>query len=64
MLKSRFFKKRELYWSNIPQNSNLFYGEYENEKKMGEKKFDLPQRVFEPQIFEQVPNQNLNLEGD
>ena len=23
LLKSRFFKNRELYWSNLPQNSNL-----------------------------------------
>ena len=24
LLKSRFFKNRELYWSNLPQNSNLW----------------------------------------
>jgi hypothetical protein len=33
-------------------------------KKNG-KKFDLPQRAFEPQIFEQnFPAQDLNFEGD
>ena len=31
---------------------SVFYGEYENEKKTGQKKFDLPQREFEPRIFE------------
>ena len=34
---------------------SVFYGEYENEKKKGQEKFDLPRRGFEPQIFEQVP---------
>ena len=34
------------------------------EKKKNGKKFDLPQWAFEPQIFEQVPNHNLNFEGD
>ena len=43
---------------------SVFYGEYENEKKTGQKKFDLPRRGFEPRIFEQVPAQNLNCEGD
>ena len=33
-------------------------------KKKNGKKFDLPQRGFEPQIFEQVPAHNLNFEGD
>ena len=32
---------------------SIFYGEYEIEKKTGQKIFDLPQRGFEPQIFEQ-----------
>jgi hypothetical protein len=40
---------------------SVFYGEYENEKKTGRKKFDLLRRGFEPRIFEQVPAQNLNL---
>ena len=42
----------------------VFYGEYENEKKMGQKNFDLPWQGFEPRIFEQVLAQNLNFEGD
>ena len=29
----------------------VFYGEFENEKKKGQKKFDLPERGFDPQIF-------------
>ena len=33
-------------------------------KEKGTKKFDLPQRGFEPGIFEQIPAQNLNFEGD
>ena len=28
-----------------------FYGKYENEKKIGQKIFDLPELGFEPQIF-------------
>ena len=28
------------------------------------KKIDLPQRGFEPRIFEQAPADNLNFEGD
>ena len=26
--------------------------------------FDLPERRFEPRIYEQIPAQNLNFEGD
>ena len=37
-----------------------FYGEYENKKENGTKKIDIPQRGFEPQIFEQVPAHNIN----
>ena len=33
-------------------------------KEKGTKKIDLPQRGFEPRIFEQIPAQNLNFEGD
>ena len=40
---------------------SVFYGEYE--KKAWQKKFDLPQREFEPRIFEQAPADNLNFEG-
>ena len=42
----------------------VFYGEYENEKKIGTKKFNRPQQGFELQIFKQVPAQNLNFEED
>ena len=35
-----------------------------NMKMKRDKKFDLPQRGFEPRIFEQIPAQNLNFEGD
>ena len=43
---------------------SVFYGEYKNEKKTGQKKIDLPCRGIEPQIFEQVPTHNLNFEED
>jgi hypothetical protein len=43
---------------------SVFYGEYENEKKTGQKIFDLPQWGFEPRILEQVPTHNLDFEGD
>ena len=33
-------------------------------KENGTKTFDLPPGGFEPQIFVQVPAQNLNFEGD
>ena len=33
-------------------------------KRKRDKKIDLPRRGFEPQIFEQIPAQNLNFEGD
>ena len=33
-------------------------------KRKKDKKIDLPQRGFEPQIFEQNPAKNLNFEGD
>ena len=33
-------------------------------KRKRNKKIDLAQRGFEPQIFEQIPAQNLNFEGD
>ena len=43
---------------------SVFYGKYENEKKMGQREIDLPQWGFESWIFEQVPTHNLNFEGD
>ena len=33
-------------------------------KRKRDKKIDLLQRGFEPRIFEQIPAQNLNFEGD
>ena len=42
----------------------VFYGEYENEKKIGTKKFNRLQQGFELQIFKQVPAQNLNFKED
>ena len=36
----------------------------ENMKINQDQKFDRPQQGFEPQIFEQFPNHNLNFEGD
>ena len=43
---------------------SVFYGEYEDEKKTGQKKFDLPLQGFESRIFVQVPANNLNFERD
>ena len=33
-------------------------------KRKRDKKIDLSRRGFEPRIFEQIPAQNLNFEGD
>ena len=38
----------------------VFYGEFENEKKKGQKKFDLPDWRFAPQIFINFPSHDLN----
>ena len=40
-----------------------FFVENMKIKLKGTKKIDLPQRGFEPRIFEQIPAQNLNFEG-
>ena len=40
-----------------------FNGEFENEKKKGQKFFDLPERGFEPQIFSNFPAHDLNFHG-
>ena len=42
---------------------SVFYGEYENEKKTGKKKY-FTWWGLKPQNFEQVPAQNLNFDGD
>ena len=39
---------------------SFLYGEFENEKKKGQKKFDLPEQGFEPQIFSNFPAHDLN----
>ena len=41
-----------------------FFVENMKMKIKRDKKIDLPRRGFEPQIFEQIPAQNLNSEGD
>ena len=43
---------------------SVFYGEYENEKKTGQKNLTFPDEGFEPRIFEQVPAHSLNFEED
>ena len=42
------------------QRYAVFYEEFENEKKKGQKNFDLPERGFEPQIFSNFPAHDLN----
>ena len=41
-----------------------FFMENMKMKRKHDKKFDLPPLGFEPRIFEQIPAQNLNFEGD
>ena len=41
----------------------IFYGEFENEKKNGQKNFDLPERGFELQIFSSFSAPDLNFHG-
>ena len=41
----------------------VFYGEFENEKKKGQKIFDLPVRGFELQIFSNFPAHHFNFYG-
>ena len=43
------------------QRCKVIYGEFENEKKKGQKSFDLP--GFEPQIFSNFPAHDLNFQG-
>ena len=45
------------------QRYAVFYGEFENEKKKGQKNCDLPELGFEPQIFNNFPAHNLNFHG-
>ena len=39
------------------------FSEFENEKKKGQKCFDLPEWGFEHQIFSNFPTHNLNFHG-
>ena len=39
------------------------YEEFENEKEKEQKKFDLPERWFDPQIFSNFPTHDLNFQG-
>jgi hypothetical protein len=43
---------------------SVFYGEYKNEKKTGQKNLTFPDGDLNPRIFEQVSAHNLNFEGD
>ena len=42
------------------QRYAVFYGEFENERKKGQKKFDLAEQGFEPQNFSNFPAHDLN----
>jgi hypothetical protein len=42
------------------QRYSVFYGEFKNEKKKGQKKIDLPEQGFEPRIFSNFPAHDLN----
>ena len=51
------------YWYLIGKRRSkrlIFFGEYENERKTGQKNWG----CFEPWIFEQAPAHNLKFEGD
>ena len=45
------------------QRCAAFYGEFENEKKKGQKNLDLPERGFKPKIFGNFPAHDLNFHG-
>ena len=45
------------------QRYAVFYGEFENEKKKGQKFVDLLELGFEPQIFSNFPAHDLNFHG-
>ena len=47
----------------VKKRYSVFYGEFEYEKKKGQKNFDLPERGFEPQIFSNFPAHDLNFHG-
>ena len=41
----------------------VFYGEFENKKKKGQKIFDHVEMRFEPQIFSNFPAHDLDFHG-
>ena len=43
---------------------SVFYGEYENEKKTGQKKLTLPNGDLNPRFLNKFPPKYLNFEGD
>ena len=45
------------------QRYAVFYGEFENEKKKEQKFFDLLERGFEPQIYQNFLAHDLNFYG-
>ena len=40
------------------------YEKFENEKKKGQNFFDFPEQGFEPQIFSNFPDHDLNFHAD
>ena len=48
----------------VKNNDIQFFVENMKMKRKRDKKIDLPWREFESRIFEQIPAQNLNFEGD
>ena len=43
---------------------SVFYGEYENEKKTGQKNLTFRDGDLNPRFLNKFPPQNLNFEGD
>ena len=59
-----WFVKQDIQKWLKKQRYAVFYGEFENEKKKGQKKFDLPEGGFESQIFSNFPTHDLNFHGN
>ncbi len=59
-----FLINRKRYLKMVKNNNIQFFVENMKMKRKRDQKIDLPRRRFEPRIFEQIPAQNLNLEGD
>ena len=47
----------------VKNKDAVFYGEFDNEKKKGQKFFDLPGWGFEPKIFSNFSAHDLNFHG-